>query len=249
MRSLGGSGVWELFVPGVEPGSRYKYELRERTGRLVLKADPVAFAAERPPATASLTHDLGYVWGDGDWLERRRARRPLDEPLSIYEVHLGSWRRNPLEGNRSLSYLELADELGDYVADLGFTHVELLPVMEHPFEGSWGYQVSGYYAPTSRLGTPDEFRAFVDRLHAAGPRRHPRLGAGALPAGRVRARPASTAPRSTSTRTHAAARIPTGARSSSTTAAPRCATSWSPTRSSGSGSTTRTACGSTRSRR
>ena len=168
MRSLGGSGVWELFVPGVEPGSRYKYELRERAGRLVLKADPVAFAAERPPATASLTHDPRHVWGDGDWLERRRARQPLDEPLSIYEVHLGSWRRNPLEGNRSLSYLELADELGAYAADLGFTHVELLPVMEHPFEGSWGYQVSGYYAPTSRLGTPDEFRAFVDRLHAAG---------------------------------------------------------------------------------
>ena len=168
MRSLGGSGVWELFVPGVEPGSRYKYELRERAGRLVLKADPVAFAAERPPATASLTHDPRHVWGDADWLERRRARRPLDEPLSIYEVHLGSWRRNPLEGNRSLSYLELADELGAYAADLGFTHVELLPVMEHPFEGSWGYQVSGYYAPTSRLGTPDEFRAFVDRLHAAG---------------------------------------------------------------------------------
>ena len=121
MRSLGGSGVWELFIPGVEPGSRYKYELRERAGRLVLKADPVAFAAERPPATASLTHDPRHVWGDGDWLERRRARQPLDEPLSIYEVHLGSWRRNPLEGNRSLSYLELADELGAYAADLGFT--------------------------------------------------------------------------------------------------------------------------------
>ncbi len=168
MRSLGATGVWEIFVPGVEPPSRYKFELRDRNGMLRLKADPVAFAAEHPPATASITHRPGHPWADAGWLERRARTRPLDGPLSIYEAHLGSWRRNPLEGNRSLSYLELADELADYVAGLGFTHVELMPVMEHPFEGSWGYQVSGYYAPTSRFGTPDDFRAFVDRLHGAG---------------------------------------------------------------------------------
>ena len=168
MRSLGAAGVWEIFVPGVEPPSRYKFELRGRDGTLRLKADPVAFAAERAPATASVVHRPGHRWADAGWLERRARDRPLDGPLSIYEVHLGSWRRNPLEGNRSLSYLELAEELAAYVLDLGFTHVELLPVMEHPFEGSWGYQVSGYYAPTARLGAPDELRAFVDRLHAAG---------------------------------------------------------------------------------
>ncbi len=168
MRSLGAAGVWEIFVPGVEQGSRYKYELRSRSGKLLLKADPVAFAAERPPATASVVERPAHRWADREWLEEHRLPSPFDGPLSIYEVHLGSWRRNPLEGNRSLSYLELADELSAYVSELGFTHVELMPVMEHPFEGSWGYQVSGYYAPTSRFGTPDEFRAFVDRLHAAG---------------------------------------------------------------------------------
>ena len=168
MRSLGGSGVWELFVPGLEEGAKYKFEIRTQDNRLRLKADPVAFYAEVPPANASVVHRAKHEWQDGEWLERRTESDALREPMSIYEVHLGSWRRNPVEGNRPLSYLELADELADYVSDLGFTHVELLPVMEHPFAGSWGYQVTGYYAPTSRFGTPDDFRAFVDRLHQRG---------------------------------------------------------------------------------
>ena len=168
MRTLGSAGIWELFVPGVGDGSRYKYEVRTQDGSLLLKADPVAFAAEIPPATASIVHRSRHEWHDQAWLDRRNAEAQLDRPISIYEVHLGSWRRNPLEGNRSLTYLELADELSAYAVDLGFTHVELLPVMEHPFTGSWGYQVTGFYAPTSRFGTPDDFRAFVDRLHGHG---------------------------------------------------------------------------------
>ncbi len=168
MRTLGASGIWELFLPGVEPGARYKYELRTHDGSLRVKADPVAFAAELPPATASIVHRPAHEWTDSEWLERRRVETSLDRPISIYEVHLGSWRRNPLEGNRSLTYVELADELGAYAVDLGFTHVELMPVMEHPFAGSWGYQVTGFYAPTSRFGTPDDFREFVDRLHGHG---------------------------------------------------------------------------------
>ncbi len=168
MRSLGSSGIWELFVPGVEQGTKYKFEIRTQDGRLRIKADPLAFAAERPPNNASIVWQTKHEWADAEWLERRHASDPLAEPVSIYEVHLGSWRRNGVEGNRPLSYLELADELGDYAADLGFTHVELLPVMEHPFSGSWGYQVTGYFAPTSRFGTPDDFRCFVDRLHRRG---------------------------------------------------------------------------------
>jgi 1,4-alpha-glucan branching enzyme len=168
MRSLGSSGIWELFVPDVEPGAKYKYELRTQEGRLRLKADPVAFATEVPPQTASVVFSSRHEWSDDEWLARRQEHEPLREPMSIYEVHLGSWRRNPLEDNRPLSYLELADELADYASDLGFTHVELLPVMEHPFAGSWGYQVTGYYAPTSRFGSPDDFRCFVDRLHRRG---------------------------------------------------------------------------------
>jgi 1,4-alpha-glucan branching enzyme len=168
MRSLGTSGVWELFIPGVQSGDRYKYEIRPPAGPPLLKADPLAAAAEVPPRTASVVFRSRFDWGDADWLERREAADPYTGPLSIYEVHLGSWRRNPLEGNRSLTYAELAEELSTYVRDLGFTHVELLPVMEHPFSGSWGYQVSGYYAPTARFGTPDGFRALVDRLHRDG---------------------------------------------------------------------------------
>jgi 1,4-alpha-glucan branching enzyme len=168
MRSLGSSGIWELFVPGIEEGAKYKYEIRTQENRLRIKADPLAFAAEVPPANASVVHRSKHKWSDSKWLERRAKSDALREPMSIYEVHLGSWRRNPLEDNRSLNYLELADELSAYVADLGFTHVELMPVMEHPFAGSWGYQVTGYYAPTSRFGTPDDFRTFVDRMHANG---------------------------------------------------------------------------------
>ncbi|MFN2627444.1 MAG: 1,4-alpha-glucan branching protein GlgB [Gaiellaceae bacterium] len=168
MRSLGPSGIWELFVPGVDEGAKYRYEIRTQAGELRLKSDPVAFATEMPPANASVVHRSRHEWSDGEWLERRRAGDPLHAPVSVYEVHLASWRRNPLEDNRSLTYLELADELSAYVDDLGFTHIELLPVMEHPFSGSWGYQVTGYYAPTSRFGSPDEFRCFVDRLHRNG---------------------------------------------------------------------------------
>jgi 1,4-alpha-glucan branching enzyme len=168
MRSLGSSGIWELFVPGVEDGALYRFEIRTQEGQLRIKSDPLAFRTEVPPANASIVHRSRHEWSDDEWLAQRRERDALREPVSIYEVHLGSWRRNPLEDNRSLTYLELADELSDYALDLGFTHLELLPVMEHPFSGSWGYQVTGYYAPTSRFGTPDDFRFLVDRLHQRG---------------------------------------------------------------------------------
>ncbi|MDH4346990.1 MAG: 1,4-alpha-glucan branching protein GlgB, partial [Thermoleophilia bacterium] len=161
MRSLGSSGVWELFVPDVEEGARYKFELHDRAGGLRLKADPLARRSEVPPANASIVFETAYEWGDGDWLEQRRSSRQHLRPISIYEVHLGSWRE-------AGSYLELADQLADYVSDMGFTHVELMPVMEHPFTGSWGYQVTGFFAPTSRFGGPDEFRAFVDHMHGRG---------------------------------------------------------------------------------
>jgi len=166
MRALGGSGVWELFIPGVGDGARYKFEIRTQTGELRSKADPFAFATELPPQTASVVHESTYEWSDGDYLAARRHGPPLDRPMSVYEVHLGSWRLNSLEDNRELTYVELADELASYVSDLGFTHIELLPVMGHPFSGSWGYQVTSYYAPSPRYGSPDEFRAFVDRMHA-----------------------------------------------------------------------------------
>jgi 1,4-alpha-glucan branching enzyme len=168
LTSLGDSGIWATVVADAEPGQRYKLAVEARDGSTSLRADPFAFATEVPPATASVIQRPEHRWQDGEWLERRRRSEPLAEPMSIYEVHLGSWRLNPLEGNRPLSYLELADELADHVLDLGFTHVELLPVMEHPFAGSWGYQVTGFFAPTSRFGTPDDFRAFVDRLHRRG---------------------------------------------------------------------------------
>jgi 1,4-alpha-glucan branching enzyme len=168
MRSLGSSGIWELFIPDVGEDTKYKFEIRTQDNRLRIKADPVAFHAEVPPANASIVHRSKHAWADDEWLARRAQSDALHEPMSIYEVHLGSWRRNTLEGDRSLNYLELADELSAYVADLGFTHVELMPIMEHPFAGSWGYQVTGYYAPTSRFGNPDDFRTFVDRLHQNG---------------------------------------------------------------------------------
>ncbi len=168
MRSLGSSGIWELFVPDVAEGVRYKFEIRAPGGELLLKADPYAFETEMPPRTASVVHRSRHRWEDFEWLAERAAGDPLSRPMSIYEVQLGSWRLNPLEGNRHLSYLELADELSAYVIDLGFTHVELLPVMAYPFTGSWGYQVTSYYAPTPRYGSPDDFKVFVDRLHRNG---------------------------------------------------------------------------------
>ncbi|WP_369053800.1 1,4-alpha-glucan branching protein GlgB [Kineococcus terrestris] len=161
MRSLGSSGVWELFVPGVGAGSRYKFEILGADGHWRQKADPMAQATEVPPATASVVAETSYTWGDAEWLERRGATDPHAGPISVYEVHLGSWRQG-------LGYRELADELVEYVSDAGFTHVEFLPVMEHPFGGSWGYQVTSYFAPTSRWGSPDELRHLIDRLHQAG---------------------------------------------------------------------------------
>ncbi len=165
----GTSGIWEGFLPGVEQGTRYKYHVVSRyAGYRVDKADPLAFLAEQPPATASVVWTLDYVWGDGEWLAHRAARQGLTAPVSIYEVHLGSWRRVPEDGNRSLTFRELAETLPDYVAELGFTHVELLPVMEHPFYGSWGYQTTGYFAPTSRHGTPKDLMHLIDQLHQRG---------------------------------------------------------------------------------
>jgi 1,4-alpha-glucan branching enzyme len=171
MRSLGSSGVWELFVPGVAAGARYKYELVAADGRLILKTDPMAFLLEAPPATASVVVGPSqHEWGDQSWMDGRAAADGLRSPMAAYEVHLGSWRHiDGADGKRRpLTYRELAEQLPDYVVDMGFTHVELMPVAEHPFSGSWGYQVSGYYAPTSRFGGPDDFRALVDAFHQRG---------------------------------------------------------------------------------
>ncbi len=161
MRSLGSSGVWELFVPGVGPGTRYKFELLGPDGQWRQKADPFAFATEKPPSTASVVHESRHEWGDSQWMRDRVDNHGVNSPMAIYEVHLGSWHKD-------LTYRQLADQLVGYVRDLGFTHVELLPPAEHPFGGSWGYQVSSYFAPTARFGDPDDFRLLVDRLHQAG---------------------------------------------------------------------------------
>ncbi len=161
MRVLGSSGVWELFVPGVAAGTRYKYEVLTSDGALALKADPLAFATETPPASASVVFASGYRWDDEAWMAARAERQRVDSRVSVYEVHLGSWRKG-------LSYRQLADELPDYVADLGFTHIELMPVAEHPYDASWGYQVTSYFAPTARQGGPDDLRHLIDRLHQRG---------------------------------------------------------------------------------
>jgi 1,4-alpha-glucan branching enzyme len=169
MRLHPGAGVWEIFVPGLQAGAVYKYEVQTPQGATFLKADPVGFAAEHRPATASVVHDLReFEWTDQEWMDRRRAEDCYTRPMAVYEVHLGSWRRVPGEEDRPLTYRELARELGEYVAEMGFTHVELLPVAEHPYDPSWGYQVTGYYAPTRRHGSPDDFRFFVDHLHSLG---------------------------------------------------------------------------------
>jgi 1,4-alpha-glucan branching enzyme len=168
MRSCGGSGLWELFVPDIPEGTAYKYEIRPRNHDVpLLKADPYAFAAELRPKTASIIHTPSYEWHDYGWMERRGTRDMLAEPISIYEVHFGSWMRVPEENNRWLTYRELASKLVPYVKDLGYTHVELMPVTEHPFDGSWGYQTVGYFAPTSRFGQPEDFMAFMDACHLA----------------------------------------------------------------------------------
>ena len=169
MRSLGASGIWETFLPGLGAGEIYKFEIHPQQGPPFVKADPFALAAELPPRTGSVTADLGrHDWQDGAWMAARATRNVLDSPMSIYELHAGSWRRNPHEGDRQLNWRELAHELVPYLNDMHFTHVELMPVMEHPFDGSWGYQVTGYFAPTSRHGTPDDFRFFVDECHRHG---------------------------------------------------------------------------------
>ena len=163
------SGIWEATVAGVGRGALYKYHVVASDGRSGTdKADPYAFRSEVPPRTASVVWDLAYPWGDAAWMEGRRTPNALGAPWSIYEVHLGSWRRVPEEGNRHMSYRELAHALADYVTELGFTHIELLPVMEHPFYGSWGYQVTGFFAPSARYGTPQDFMYFVDYLHQRG---------------------------------------------------------------------------------
>jgi 1,4-alpha-glucan branching enzyme len=164
-----GSGVWEGFLEGISPGARYKYHIRSRYHSYkVDKGDPYAFLWEVPPKTASVVWNLNYEWGDREWMQDRRRRNSLDAPFSIYEIHIGSWRRVPEEGNRFLSYREMAPYLVNYVKEMGFTHVEFLPVMEHPFYGSWGYQTIGYFAPTSRYGTPQDFMYLIDQFHQNG---------------------------------------------------------------------------------
>jgi 1,4-alpha-glucan branching enzyme len=166
LRRHPGGGIWDTFIPGLDVGTLYKYEIKPRFGPPFVKADPIGFRTEVRPATASVVHTLGnYEWNDESWLERRRRTNSAIEPMSVYEVHLGSWR---WQGDRPSTYRELAETLPEYVTDLGFTHVELLPVMEHPFDPSWGYQVTGYFAPTSRFGEPDDFKYLVDRFHQKG---------------------------------------------------------------------------------
>jgi 1,4-alpha-glucan branching enzyme len=169
MAPLGDSGIWERFVPGLQRGEKYKYHIRSNQGDYAVdKADPYAFHQETPPRTGSIIWDLNYSWGDEDWRATRGDRNGLAAPISVYEVHLPSWRRLEREHNRSLSYRELAPLLAAHVADLGFTHVEFMPIMEHPFLGSWGYQVTSYFAPTSRMGTPQDFMYLIDYLHQRG---------------------------------------------------------------------------------
>ena len=175
MRMLGSSGVWELFIPGLAPGDLYKYEIKTPSGELYIKADPFAFYAEKPPQTASRVYDMDdYQWHDEEWLAKRAKEPVYDKPVNIYEVHLGSWQQEPdpdpdsETGFRPLSYRQLAERLIPYAKKMGYTHLELLPVMEHPYDGSWGYQVTGYYAVTSRYGTPADFKYFVDKCHENG---------------------------------------------------------------------------------
>jgi len=164
------AGIWEGFVPEIGSGAIYKYHIQSRErGYQVDKADPYGFAAEIRPSTASRVWDLtSYSWGDSEWMANRAKRNALDAPISIYEMHLGSWRRAPDEGNRQLTYRELADQLPEYLSQAGYTHVEFLPVTEHPFDGSWGYETTGYFAPTSRFGSPTDFMLLVDALHRKG---------------------------------------------------------------------------------
>jgi len=182
LRMLGSSGVWELFIPGLATGALYKFQICDRSGHTQLKTDPYGQYFEAAPGNAAIVCDTrGYQWGDAEWMRARRERAmsragsgssaahdALDRPISIYEVHLGSWRRDPSDPGRLLSYRELAPQLADYAVEMGFTHVEIMPIAEHPFDGSWGYQVTGFYAPSQRYGTPEDFAWFVDHLHQRG---------------------------------------------------------------------------------
>jgi 1,4-alpha-glucan branching enzyme len=165
MRKQIPSGVWELFVPNVQTGMNYKYRVRSLDGRVIDKADPFAFYSEVPPRTASIVHSLSYQWNDASWLDERAQNRILQKPISIYEVHLGSWRKCQSTNHGWLNYRELAHQLVEYCQQMGFTHLELLPISEHPFSGSWGYQTTGYFSATSRYGTPEDFMYFVDHCH------------------------------------------------------------------------------------
>ena len=168
MTARGHSGIWEAFVPGVELGAVYKFHVHGPNNYHYDKADPYAFASEVAPDTGSVVSELTYKWADTEWMTNRKGRNGLTAPTSVYEMHVGSWRRKPEEGNRSLTYRELAEILPQYLRDHGFTHVEFMPIMEHPFGGSWGYQMTGFFAPTSRYGTPQEFMHLVDSLHQKG---------------------------------------------------------------------------------
>ncbi|MDH7516091.1 MAG: 1,4-alpha-glucan branching protein GlgB [Bacteroidota bacterium] len=168
MRVLGSSGVWEIFIPGLGENELYKFEIKTRDGHILDKTDPFASYMEVRPRTASITWRSKHTWSDHEWMQSRASTDPFPRPISVYEVHLGSWKKPTGEEGGAPSYRAIADDLAAYVQDLGYTHVELLPIMEHPFDGSWGYQVTGYYAPTSRYGTPDDFRAFVDHMHRCG---------------------------------------------------------------------------------
>ena len=241
MRSLGSSGVWELFVPGVGEGTRYKFQILGQDGVWREKADPMAFAAEVPPATASMVTVARHEWNDADWMSTRAQTDQLNGPISIYEVHAGSWKMG-------IDYREMADELINDLSETGFTHVEFLPLAGHPFAPSWGYQVTSYYAPDSRFGSPDDLRYLIDRLHQAG------IGVilDWVPAHFPKDEWALGKFDGTSLYEHADPRRgeqPTGAPSSSTSAAARSATSSSPTRCTGWRSTTSTASGSMRSHR
>ncbi|HBU06094.1 MAG TPA: 1,4-alpha-glucan branching enzyme, partial [Nitrospiraceae bacterium] len=166
MRVLGSSGVWEIFVPGLDEGEIYKFEIKSKSAEIFLKADPYAFYFEARPKSASVVYDINrYRWNDSEWLEMRSRKNWFESPVSVYEVHLGSWMRVPEEENRFLTYRELTDKLIGYVKDMGYTHIELMPVTEHPLDASWGYQTVGYFAPTSRHGAPEDFMYFVDKCH------------------------------------------------------------------------------------
>ncbi|MCL2363118.1 MAG: 1,4-alpha-glucan branching protein GlgB [Defluviitaleaceae bacterium] len=168
MRSMGAGGVWEIFIPGLATYDKYKFELKLHSGEIIVKSDPYANFAELRPGTASMVYDLGnYQWNDNEWIKNRTKNNPLDGPVNVYEIHPGSWRRVEDDNHRFMSWPELAAQLIPYVKEMGYTHVEIIGVAEYPFDGSWGYQVTGYYAPTSRYGNPHEFMAFVDACHAA----------------------------------------------------------------------------------